>query len=342
MADPRFFQRSGPFTLAELATLVGGELADANTGGKVVADVAPLDQAGFDEVSFFDNPRYLEQFRATAAGACVVAAKNAGKAPPGAALLVCAAPYAAFARIAQAFYPEQTPVAGCHPSAVIDASALLGEGVRVEATAVIAAGAKIGARTSIGAGSYVGDNVEIGQDCRIAPNCTLSHCLIGDRVRIHPGARIGQDGFGFHPDPAGHIKVPQLGRVRIGSDCEIGANTTIDRGAGPDTVIGEGTWIDNLVQIGHNVQTGRGCILVAQSGISGSTRLGNFVALAAQSGAAGHLTFGDGAQLAARSGTMHSIPAGETWGGTPAVPLRRFFRMTKTLEKLSEQGTKGE
>lgn len=337
MADPRFFRRAGPFPLAALAERAGARLADPATGGMPVRDVAPLDAAGPDDLSFFDNPKYLEQFRATRAGACVTAEKNAGRAPPGVALLLSPSPYAAYARIAQAFYPDPPVAAGRHPSAVVAETAVLGEGAWIGPCAVIEPGVRIGAGSSIGAGCYLGENVEIGAGCQIAPNCTLTHCLVGDRVRLHPGVRIGQDGFGFHPDPAGHVKVPQLGRVQIGDDCEIGANVCIDRGAGPDTVIGAGSWIDNLVQVGHNVQTGRGCILVAQAGISGSTRLGNFVAIAAQSGVAGHLTLGDGAQLAAKSGAMHSLPAGETWGGTPAMPLKKYFRMMKTLEKLSEQ-----
>ena len=296
-----------------------------------------MDRAGPEDLTFFDNPKYVDQFRSTRAAACVTAEKHVAKAPPGVALLVSPAPYGAYARIAQTFYPPPPVMAGRHPSSVVHETALIADGVWIGPCAVIDAGVRIGAGSSVGAGSVVGENVEIGEGCRIAPNCTLSHCTIGDRVTLYPGVRIGQDGFGFHPDPGGHVKVPQLGTVRIGSDCEIGANTTIDRGAGPDTVIGEGTWIDNLVQIGHNVETGRGCILVAQSGISGSTKLGNFVAIAAQSGAAGHITLGDGARLAAQSGTIHDIPPGETWGGAPAMPLKRYFRMLKSLEMLSEK-----
>ncbi|MFC3225887.1 UDP-3-O-(3-hydroxymyristoyl)glucosamine N-acyltransferase [Marinibaculum pumilum] len=337
MADPRFFRRSGPFRLQELAEHAGARLLDPAAGEMLIHDVAPLDRAGPEDLTFFDNPAYLGQYRETGAAACVTAEKHAGKAPPGTALLISPAPYGAYARIAQLFYPPPPVMPGRHPSAVVHETALIGEGAWIGPCAVIEAGVRIGAGSSIGAGTVIGENAEVGADCRIAPNCTLSHCIIGDRVTLHPGVRIGQDGFGFHPDPRGHVKVPQLGRVRIGDGCEIGANTTIDRGAGPDTVVGAGTWIDNLVQIGHNAETGQGCILVAQCGLSGSTKLGNFVAIAAQSGVAGHLTVGDGARLAARSGSMHSIPAGETWGGTPAMPLKRYFRMLKTLEKLGEQ-----
>lgn len=337
MADPRFFRRAGPFPLHQLAELARARLADPASAGLLVHDVAPLDTAGADSLTFFDNPKYLAQYRVTQAGVCVTAEKHADKAPPGLALLLSPAPYGAYARIAQAFYPPPPVAPGCHPAAIVHETAVLGQDVWIGACAVVEAGVRIGTGSSIGAGTVIGENVEIGAQCRIAPNCTLTHCLVGDRVTLHPGVRIGQDGFGFHPDPAGHVKVPQLGRVRIGDDCEIGANTTIDRGAGPDTVVGQGTWIDNLVQIGHNAETGRGCILVAQSGLAGSARLGNFVAVAAQSGVAGHLHLGDGAQLAAQSGTLRDIPAGETWGGSPAMPLKRLFRSLRTLEKLSEQ-----
>ncbi len=161
--------------------------------------------------------------------------------------------------------------------------------------------------------------------------------MIGDRVLLHPGVRIGQDGFGFAPDPSGHVKVPQLGRVLIGNDCEIGANSTIDRGAGPDTVIGPGCWIDNLVQIGHNVTMGRGCIVIAQAGVAGSTQLGDFVVLAAQSGVAGHLKIGTGARLGAKSGVMNDIPAGESHFGIPAAPVKEYFRQVATLRRLAQK-----
>jgi UDP-3-O-[3-hydroxymyristoyl] glucosamine N-acyltransferase len=337
MADPRFFERAGPFSLGELAERCGARLADAGVTDRSVDDVATLDQAGPDQLTFLDNPKYAEAFSRTRAGACILHEKHAGLAPAGVALLLSPKPYLSYARAAQIFYPAPKAVPGIHPTAVVDPDARLGEGVAVAPHAVIEAGADIGAGTAIGAGSVIGRNVKLGKDCRIGPHVTLSHCLIGDRALLHPGVRIGQDGFGFAPDPGGHVKVPQLGRVQIGNDCEIGANSTIDRGAGPDTVIGDGCWIDNLVQIGHNVTLGRGCILVAQSGVAGSTQFGDFVVLAAQSGVAGHLKIGTAARIGAKSGVMTDIPAGESHFGIPATKVKEYFRQVATLRRLAQK-----
>jgi UDP-3-O-[3-hydroxymyristoyl] glucosamine N-acyltransferase len=340
MADARFFTRAGPFTLGALAGMIGAQLGEGADPSRTVLDVAPLDTAGPDDVSFLDNLKYLGAFEVSKAGACIVGAKHGARAPAGMALLIASEPYMAYARAAQVFYPA-TPASGIvHAGAHVDPSATLGPGCEVAAGAVIEAGAKLGARCIVSANAVVGRNVELGDDVRIGAGATLGHCIVGNRVTIHPGARIGQDGFGFAPDPRGHVKVPQLGRVLIGNDVEIGANSTVDRGSGPDTVIGDGTWIDNLVQIGHNVRLGRGCILAGQAGISGSTHVGDFTALGGQVGLAGHLKIGAGAQIGAKSGVMNDIPAGETWFGIPAMPIKQYFRRHATLTKLSERKAK--
>ncbi len=341
MADPRFFARRGPFLLADLAGFAGAALGPGAAGDLMIVDVAPLEVAAEGEVSFFDNPRYADAFRASRAQACIVAPKSLKDAPAGMALLLSEQPYKAYARIAQAFYPEPEGEPGIHPSAIIAPGAILGREVIVGAQAVIETGAEIGDRCRIGPNAVLGRNIVLGEEGRIGAGVSLSHCLIGRRVTIHPGARIGQDGFGFAPDPAGHVKVPQLGRVLIGDDCEIGANTTIDRGSGHDTIIGANVWIDNLVQIGHNVEVGRGCIIVAQAGISGSTKLGDFVALGGQAGLAGHLHIGSGAQIAAQAGVMGDVPAGGKWCGAPAVPIRDFFRQTALLQRLVRERSDG-
>src|SRR6185437_1759247 len=222
-------------------------------------------------------------------------------------------------------------------SAVIDPTARLGEGTSVEANAVIGAKVEIGKRCGIGANCVIGAGTVLAEDVRLGANVSVSHALIGARVRLYPGVRIGQDGFGFALDPAGFIKLPQLGRVIIGDDVEIGANSTVDRGAGPDTVIGAGTMIDNLVQIGHNVQVGRGCVLIAQSGIAGSTRLGDHVIVAAQGGLTGHLSIGSGARIGAQAGVMRDVAPGESVVGAPAVPVKEFFRQVATVQRLSRK-----
>jgi len=340
MADPRFFRRAGPFSLEALAALSGAQLADPTLGSRLVEDVAPLETAGPSDVTFLANRKYTDAFAASRGGAGFVAEALAGRAPAGMAVLVSHEPYKAFARAVQAFYPVEDLVAGCARSAVIDPNAVVPDDCAIAANVVIEAGARLGARCSVGANTVIGAGVELGDDCRIAANVTLSHCLIGARVVLHPGVRIGQPGFGFAPDAGAAVKVPQLGRVVIGDDVDIGANTTIDRGSGHDTVVGPGTMIDNLVQIGHNVEIGRGCVLVSQVGISGSVKLGNYVMVGGQAGFAGHLRVGDGAMIGAQSGVVRDIGPGEKVGGYPAVPLREWLRQAVVLGRLTRK--KGE
>lgn len=341
MADSRFFSVSDPFTLAQLAEISGANPAEGADPAARFVDVAPLDLAGPDDVSFLDNRKYTEAFTRSKAGLCIVAPEMADKAPAGMALLLSSDPYRAYARVAQAFHPSPAPEPWTAPTAFVAPSARVGEGCRIEPGAVIEDGAEVGARCHIGANAVVGRGVKLGDDCTIGACATLSHAMVGNRVNIYPGARIGQDGFGFAMGPQGHLKMPQLGRVVIGNNVEIGANTTVDRGAGPDTVIGDGCMIDNLVQIGHNVQLGRGCVIVAQAGISGSTHLGDFVAVGGQAGITGHLKIGTGARVAARAGVIRDVVPGETVGGTPAVPMAEWLRQSALLSKMARKKSQG-
>jgi len=337
MADPRFFRVAGPFSLRTLAERTGARLEGAGDPERLMRDVAPLETAGADDVAFLDNKKYLPAFEMTRAGAAFVVPELAARAPEGTAVLVTATPYRAYALAAQAFYPEPETQPAVHPGAAIDPTARIGEGAVIGPFAVIEAGAEIGLRCRIGACSVIGRGSVLGDDVRIGANVTVSHAIIGSRVTLFPGVRVGQDGFGFAPDPKGAVKVPQLGRVIIEDDVEIGANSTIDRGAGPDTVIGAGTMIDNLVQIGHNVRIGRGCVLVAQVGISGSTKLGDRVMIGGQGGLIGHLTIGAGARVGAQAGVMEDVPPGVTVVGMPAVPLQQFFRQVASLRRLAQR-----
>ena len=341
MADPRFFDRAGPLTLDALAALAGARLHDPADGARQVDDVAPIETAGPGDVSFLDNRKYLDAFARSRAGAAFVDERLIDKAPAGMALLVSREPYKAFARAAQAFYPPRPVEPRRAPSAVIDPTATVPPDCDIGANVVIEAAARLGARCQIGPNTVIGPGVELGEDCRIGANVTLSHCRLGARVVLHPGVRIGQPGFGFAPDAQGPVKIPQLGGVVIGDDVDIGANSTVDRGSGHDTVIGPGTMIDNLVQIGHNVVLGRGCILAAQVGVSGSTKLGDFVMAGGQAGFAGHLQIGDRARVAAQSGVMRDVAAGETVCGAPAVPIASFMRQVAILQRLAKRKDAG-
>lgn len=334
MADRRFFTVAGPFRLGQLAEATGAVLSDPAQSGLTIVDVAPIDTAEKTHVSFLDNKKYVEAFKVTKAGACFVRPELAPQAPAGTVCLMHKNPYKAYAIAAQMFYPAVKPVPGRAPSAVIDASAEIGEGCEIGAGAVIGAHAKIGAHCRIQAHAVIGQNVTIGDDCDVGAHVMISHALIGAKVVIHPGVCIGRKGFGFAIDPAGFVTVPQLGRVIIEDDVEIGANTTIDRGAGPDTVIGQGTRIDNLVQIGHNAKIGKYCIIVSQAGVSGSTQVGDFVMIGGQAGLAGHLTVGNGAKVAAKSGVMRDVAPGEDVMGYPAVPMRQSLKQSALLARM--------
>lgn len=334
MVDRRFFANHGPFTASDLAAATGATLLDQSGASRQFADVAPLDRATAQDVSFFDNSKYIEQFTLSSAGLCFLRQKYVEQAPKSMLVLVTEDPYRCYAIAAQKFYPTVVRTAGIAPTAVIDPTARIGADVGIGPGAVIGKNVSIGARSSIGANAVIGDGVEIGEDSAIGALSTITHTLIGNRVIIHRGVHIGQDGFGFALGREGHVKVPQLGRVVIDNDVEVGSGTTIDRGTGPDTMIGEGAKIDNLVQIGHNVNIGKRAVVVAQCGISGSTRVGDGAVLAGQVGLAGHIKIGAGSKIAAKSGVMNDIPPGSSYGGYPAVPVNDWHRQTIALTRI--------
>ncbi len=337
MADPRFFSVKGPFTLGQLADVAEAELHSGADPERVMRDVAPLDTAGAEEISFLDNVSYLSAMRVSKAGACMIRADYIKDGPSGMALLISDNPYRSIALVAQAFYPESLSAGGVSAAAHVDPSAMIGDGTAVAAGAFIGARVEIGARCIIGPNTVIHDGVVIGDDASIGANVSIAFCIMGSHVRILAGARIGEEGFGFALGPGGPVDMPQLGRVIIGDDVEIGANTTIDRGAGPDTIVGDGCRIDNLVQIGHNVQMGRGCIIVAQVGISGSTKLGDYAIMAGQAGVAGHLSIGSGARVGAQAGVIRDVENGVSVVGTPAMPVKQFFRQVAALKRLTQK-----
>jgi len=346
MQHPGFFERAGPFSLHVIAAKLGAELGQLPDIGANIEDVKPLGNAGPQHLAFFDNPKYLDQLVKTRAGGCLVAPAFAERVPASTVVLKTKTPYSAFAFALRLFYADALrPIAAksgderdsgrlIHPSARID------EGVTIEPGAVIGREAQIAHGTTIAAGAIVGYRVAIGQDCYVGPTATITHAIVGERVILHAGVRIGQDGFGFAMSANGHLKVPQVGRVIIGDDVEIGANSTVDRGALNDTVIGDGTKIDNLVQIGHNAVIGRHCIIVAQTGIAGSAQLGDFVVMGGHSGVVGHVKIGRGAQIAGMAHVKENVAPGARMGGTPAVPFNDWAREVATLKRLAARNGK--
>jgi len=344
MNQPQFFKPARKLTLTEIAALTGAELVDPARGNQSVSGITSLDLAGPMHLSFFDKRKYSDELNASHAGACLVSASLQADVPAHIAILRVANPYASFVEVGRVLYADTLkPTSsfgneGLAASAVIHTDAYLEDNVVVDPLAVIGPDVEIGSGTVIGAGAVIGAGVKIGRDCSIGPGCSILHALIGNDVIIHPGCRIGQDGYGFVSGPAGHRKVPQMGRVLIQNDVEIGAGCTIDRGALRDTVIGEGTKIDNLVQIAHNVSIGRRCIIVSQCGVAGSTVIGDGAVLGARVGVSDHATIGAGAMLAARSSVIGEVPPNVRWGGSPAKPIKQFFREVLEVERLGREG----
>jgi UDP-3-O-[3-hydroxymyristoyl] glucosamine N-acyltransferase len=332
--DPRFFARTGPHGLASVAAVAG---ATAAPGDLALDGVAPLQTAGPTQVSFLDNRRYADLLNDTRAGAVIVHPDLAARVPSGSIALVTPSPYVAWARVAALFHPAPPLRPGVHERAFVDEGAEVDPSAEIAALGMIGAGAAIGPRVRIGPGAVIGPGVVIGADCRIGPLVSLSHAVLGERVNLLPGARVGQEGFGFAQTESGFLTVPQLGRVVLEDDVEVGANSTIDRGSTQDTIIGAGSRLDNLVMIGHNVRLGRCCVVVAQAGISGSTVLDDFAVVAAQAGLTGHLNIGKGARIGAQAGVMADVPAGADVVGSPAEPVRDFFRGVATLRKLARR-----
>lgn len=337
----RFCANTGPYTLQQIAALINSQIYLANKLVKpdealIVTDVATLEDATRTELTFYTNPKYSSSYQNQYALACITNEDNLNKAPKDTYILVSKNTYADYARVCALFYPANNAKPGISHNAYISQTASIDSSCEISATAYVGENATIGAGTKIFPGAYIGDNVRIGNNSIIHHNVTINHAIIGDNVILHPGVRIGQDGFGYAFDNFVHVKVPQIGKVIIGNDVEIGANSTIDRGAINDTIIGDMCKIDNLVQIGHNVKLGRGCIVVSQVGISGSTEIGDYSVLGGQVGVAGHIKIGKGVQIAAQSGVVADLADRQIVGGTPAVPIRQWHKQTIMLKKMVE------
>jgi UDP-3-O-[3-hydroxymyristoyl] glucosamine N-acyltransferase len=347
MTEPQFFATPKGLTAQEIATLTGAVAREGGALDRAVTGLATLDRAGPSDLAFLQSPKHAGLFATTRAGVCLTTERSARDAPANVVVLVTPKPYQAFVAVAQALYPGALrpsslfEAGGVSPAAFVHPSARLESGITIDPTAVIGPRAEIGAGTVIGPAAVIGPEVRIGRHCAIGASATIVHALIGDGVIIHAGARIGQDGFGFVPGAAGYGKVPQVGRVIIQNDVEIGANSTIDRGAIRDTVIGEGTKIDNLVQIGHNCEIGRHCVMAAFTGISGSVTVGDYVKMAGRVGIIDNRTIGEGAVLTAAAAVLSDVPPGETWGGFPSRPWRDWLRGVGAVERLGRRGAAG-
>lgn len=333
MVDSRFYKNNGPITLAEVAKICNAELVDVSKSDVIIKDLATLTNAKEGDICFFFDKKKKALGAEIKATACITTSDLAEFVNPKVIKLISSDPHKGFVNLNYALYTEILPTAEIKSTAIIPASVQIGENCFVGDYAVIGENVKIGANCIIEPHAVIGHDCVIGDNCRIGSGANIMHCLMGNNCYIYGGARIGWDGFGFTMINGAHKRIPQLGRVIIGNDVEVGANSCIDRGALDDTVISDGCRIDDLVMIAHNNQLGRGCIMVSQTGIAGSCKFGDYVVCGGQVGVADHLNIGSGAQIGAQSGIMRDVDAGATLMGYPAVPIKDFMRQVSYIQK---------
>ena len=337
MFDTKFFNNKGPFTLAQIAEICEAELEDKSKADIRITDLATMFNAKEGEICFFFDKKKKAAGADIKATACVTTSELAQYVPENVIKLISDNPHLGFVKLNYAMYEAPKPVSGISPKASVSPTAEIGKNCYIGDFAVIEDGVKLGDDCVVEAHVTIGRNCQIGSRCHIGAGAGISHCIMGDDCYIYGGARIGWDGFGFMTLQGQHKRIPQLGRVIIGNDVEIGANSCVDRGALDDTIIGDGCRIDDLVMVAHNVKLGRGCILVSQTGIAGSCTFGDYVVCGGQTGFADHLNIGSGVQVGAQSGIMRDIESGMVVMGTPAVPIKDFMRQVSYVQKLSKK-----
>ncbi|MBP5352214.1 MAG: UDP-3-O-(3-hydroxymyristoyl)glucosamine N-acyltransferase [Alphaproteobacteria bacterium] len=337
MVDKSFYQCKEGVTLAQVAEVTGSRLENSSAGGEQIAHIATMQSATAEDICFFYDRKSKEKAAAIKAKACVTTEDLKQFVPAGVILLLADNPKEAFLRLNEFMYAEKPVERTIDASAKIASSAKIGQNCAIGAYAVIGENVVIGDNCVIEPHAVIAHDCQIGSDCRIGSGAMIAYSHIGHHCYIYSGARIGQDGFGFQTIGGQHHRIPQLGRVIIGNYVEVGANSCIDRGALDDTIIGDGSKIDNLVQIAHNDRLGRGCVIVAQVGIAGSCNLGDYVVLGGQVGLADHLNVGSGAQVAAQSGVMRDIEPGTVMMGSPCVPFKDFMRQVSFLQRNSKK-----
>ena len=333
MVDKDFFNNNGPFSLQQIAEICGAELSEPAKQSMLINDIATMLEAGEGEVCFLYDKKVKDSAAQIRASACVTTEELGKLVPQTTTLLIAQNPRMAYLKLMEAFYSEYRMKPDIASTARIHPSAIIGQGTYVGDYAVIGEGVCIGDNCVIEAGVVIARGCKIGNNTRIGASASISYAIIGDNCYIYTGARIGQDGFGFMMVEGQHKRIPQVGRVVIGNNVEIAANTCVDRGALGDTVIGDGTKIDNLVQVAHNNKFGVGCILVSQTGVAGSCNFGNYVVCGGQTGFADHLNIGSQAQVASQSGVMRDVKSGEVVMGYPAIKFNDFMRQVALLQK---------
>ena len=337
MVDPRFYKNNGPFSLKQIAEICNASLVDETKSDIMINDIASIFKGGEGEISFFFDKKKKDAATNIKTTACVTSKDFASLIPQNVIVLLSDNPHDSFVKLNYAMYSEILSEAKICETAKIAKTAKIGQNCYIGDYVVIGENVEIGDNCYLEPNCVIADGCKLGNDCRIGSCANIMHSIIGNNVYIYGGARIGWDGFGFQTVQGQHKRIPQLGRVIIGNDVEIGANSCIDRGALDDTIIGDGCRIDNMVQVAHNDVLGRGCILVALTGIAGSCNFGDYVVVGGQAGFADHLNIGSQAQIGAKSGVMRDVEAGTAVMGIPAIGFRDFMKQTATIQKMCKK-----